>query len=57
MTISQASFGKANGRGELYNDDPTLGDARLCGTTASLCGVEAAAFMKRMTGSLTCLLN
>ena len=30
-------------RGELYNDDPTLGDARLCGTTASLCGVEKAA--------------
>lgn len=29
-------------RGELYNDDPLLGDARLCGTTASLCGVEAA---------------
>ena len=29
-------------RGELYNDDPTLGDARLCGTTASLCGVETA---------------
>lgn len=29
-------------RGELYNDDPTLGDARLCGTTASLCGVESA---------------
>ena len=28
-------------RGELYNDDPTLGDARLCGTTASLCGVES----------------
>ncbi|MBQ7063340.1 MAG: Beta-galactosidase C-terminal domain [Firmicutes bacterium] len=27
-------------RGELYNDDPTLGDARLCGTTASLCGME-----------------
>ena len=27
-------------RGELYNDDPTLGDARLCGTTASLCGAE-----------------
>ncbi|MBO4872327.1 MAG: alpha-amylase family protein [Lachnospiraceae bacterium] len=27
-------------RGELYNDDPVLGDARLCGTTASLCGVE-----------------
>ena len=29
-------------RGELYNDDPRLGDARLCGTTASLSGIEAA---------------
>ncbi len=29
-------------RGELYNDDPALGDARVCGTTASLCGIEAA---------------
>lgn len=29
-------------RGELYNDDPSLGDARLCGTTASLCGLEKA---------------
>ncbi|MBQ6452588.1 MAG: alpha-amylase family protein [Solobacterium sp.] len=29
-------------RGELYNDDPRLGDARLCGTTASLCGAEGA---------------
>ena len=29
-------------RGELYNDDPKLGDARLCGTTASLCGIQAA---------------
>ena len=28
-------------RGELYNDDPRLGDARLCGTTASLCGIES----------------
>lgn len=33
-------------RGELYNDDPTLGDARLCGTTASLCGIEAALYEK-----------
>ena len=31
-------------RGELYNEDPRLGDARLCGTTASLCGVESASF-------------
>lgn len=31
-------------RGELYNDDPRLGDARLCGTTASLCGIEKAFF-------------
>ena len=29
-------------RGELYNDDPGKGDARLCGTTASLVGIEAA---------------
>lgn len=28
-------------RGELYNDDPLNGDARLCGTTASLTGIEA----------------
>ena len=30
------------GRGERYNDDPTLGDARLCGTAASLTGIQAA---------------
>lgn len=35
-------FPGSDARGELYNDDPRLGDARLCGTTASLCGVEAA---------------
>ena len=29
-------------RGELYNEDPVTGDARLCGTTASLCGLEGA---------------
>ena len=34
-----ADFSEA--RGELYNDDPLKGDARLCGTTASLCGIEA----------------
>lgn len=32
----------SDSRGELYNDDPRLGDARLCGTTASLSGLEAA---------------
>ena len=32
--------------GELYNDDPRLGDARLCGTTASLCGIEKARLTK-----------
>jgi amylosucrase len=31
-------------RGELYNDSEMLQDARLCGTTASLCGVESALF-------------
>lgn len=34
----------SDARGELYNDDPRLGDARLCGTTASLCGLEAALY-------------
>ena len=29
-------------RGRRYNDDPRLGDARMCGTTASLSGIEAA---------------
>lgn len=37
---------ESNARGELYNDDPTLGDARLCGTTASLCGIEAGEYEK-----------
>ena len=35
-------FPGSTARGELYNDDPKLMDARLCGTTASLCGIEAA---------------
>ena len=34
----------SDSRGELYNDDPKLGDARLCGTTASLCGLEVARY-------------
>ena len=32
----------SDSRGELYNDDPRLGDARLVGMTASLVGIEAA---------------
>lgn len=31
-------------RGELYNYDPVSGDARSCGTTASLCGIEKGGF-------------
>ena len=37
-------------RGELYNDDPRLGDARLCGTTASLCGIERFGFEGNQEG-------
>ncbi|MBQ1327641.1 MAG: alpha-amylase family protein [Lachnospiraceae bacterium] len=36
--------GGSNSRGELYNDDPVTQDARFCGTTASMCGVERAGF-------------
>lgn len=32
----------SDARGELYNDDPKLGDARLTGMTASLVGLETA---------------
>ena len=39
--LTGAWFGSP-ARGATYNDDPRLMDARLCGTTASLCGVEAA---------------
>ena len=38
------SYQDSFARGELYNDDPRLGDARLCGTTASLCGIERFGF-------------
>ena len=40
----QGYAGKSNSRGELYNADPVTGDARFCGTTASMCGVEKAGF-------------
>lgn len=38
--------GSSNSRGELYNEDFVTGDARFCGTTASLCGIERAGFEK-----------
>ena len=37
------TFGSQS-RGALYNADPVTGDARFCGTTASMCGIEAAGF-------------
>ncbi len=40
----QGYTGDSNSRGELYNEDPVTGDARFCGTTASMCGVEKAGF-------------
>ena len=40
----KGNYWGSDSRGELYNDDPRLGDARLCGTTASLCGIEAAEY-------------
>ncbi len=40
----QGNAGESNSRGELYNADPITGDARFCGTTASMCGIEKAGF-------------
>jgi amylosucrase len=37
-------FEGSESRGELYNDDPVTQDARFCGTTASMCGVESAIY-------------
>ena len=37
-------WGISPSRGELYNDSEKFRDARLCGTTASLCGVESAMY-------------
>lgn len=41
--------GKSNSCGELYNYDPITQDARFCGTTASLCGIETALLKKDKT--------
>jgi len=41
--INEFFLGNVEGsdsRGELYNYDPVTGDARFCGTTASMCGLE-----------------
>ncbi len=40
----QGYAGNSNSRGELYNNDPVTRDARFCGTTASMCGIEKAGF-------------
>ena len=42
-------------RGETYNDDERLGDARLCGTTASLCGFESAGTPEEEQRALDCV--
>ena len=42
----QGYAGESNSRGELYNADPVTGDARFCGTTASMCGIEKAGLEK-----------
>ena len=40
----QGFDGNSNSRGELYNNDPVTRDARFCGTTASMCGIEKAGY-------------
>ena len=40
----QGYAGASNSRGVLYNADPVTGDARFCGTTASMCGIEKAEY-------------
>ena len=49
-------FPGSRSRGELYNDDPALGDARMCGTTASLCGLESASSPEEEKLALDCIL-
>lgn len=43
-------------RGELYNDDPRLKDARLCGTCASLTGLETAKTETELNRAISCNL-
>lgn len=44
------NYPESVGRGELYNSDPISKDARLCGTTASLCGLEKALYEQDADG-------
>lgn len=37
---------ESNSVGELYNEDLVTGDARFCGTSASMCGIERGGFEK-----------
>lgn len=46
----QGYAGESTSRGELYNADPVTGDARFCGTTASMCGIEKAGFEQDEAG-------
>ncbi len=46
----QGFAGYSNSRGELYNYDPVTQDARFCGTTASMCGVEKAGYEQDEAG-------
>ncbi len=46
----QGYAGESCSRGELYNADPVTGDARFCGTTASMCGIEKAGFEQDSEG-------
>ena len=41
-------------RGELFNNAPALGDARLCGATASFCGLESAESQNDLARALNC---
>ena len=40
----EGTFPGSFARGELYNYDSVTRDARSCGTTASLCGIEKGGF-------------
>ena len=41
-------------RGELFNNAPALGDARLCGATGSFCGLESAGSRDEFVRALNC---